>query len=236
MDRKQVGRRVAALTAAYVQSETPQLLEAMIKREFPGEIAVVSSFGTESAVLLSLVAEVDPTVPVIFLETGKLYDETRRYRDHLTAALGLENLRIVGPRASELAALDAKGSLWAEDPDACCRIRKVEPLARALAEFPAWITGRKRYQGESRAALPLIEAAAGRVKINPLATWSRDQLEAAFVASELPAHPLAGLGFSSIGCMPCSRPVRPGEDPRAGRWSWIDKTECGIHLDAGSAI
>lgn len=236
MDRKRVGQRAAALTAAYGQLETEELLRVLIKREFPGEIGVVSSFGAESAVLLSIVAEVDPTVPVIFLETGKLYDETRRYRDRLMTLLGLENLRIVGPRAAEVAREDPSGSLWGADPDACCQLRKVQPLDRALQGYSAWITGRKRFQGGLRAELPVIEAAGGRIKINPLAGWSEERIEQRFENEGLPRHPLADEGFSSIGCIPCTRPVRCGEDPRAGRWSWIDKTECGIHIDAGSGI
>lgn len=195
----------------------------------PGRIALVSSFGTESALLLALAAELDPSVPVIFLDTGKLFGETLRYRDQLVALLGLRDVRSVVPDPARLAALDPSGTLWLGDPDTCCHVRKVEPLARALAGFEIWVSGRKRYQGPSRAALPTVEIADGRLKLNPLAPWSRERIAAEFTRRKLPPHPLEADGFLSIGCMPCTARVEPGEAERAGRWRNRDKTECGIH-------
>ncbi len=195
----------------------------------PGRIALISSFGTESALLLALAAELDPGVPVIFLDTGKLFGETLRYRDRLVALLGLRDVRSVTPDPARLAALDPSGTLWLGDPDACCHVRKVEPLARALAGFEIWVSGRKRYQGPSRAALPTIEIVDGRLKLNPLAPWSRERIAAEFARRNLPPHPLEADGFLSIGCMPCTARVQPGEAERAGRWRNSDKTECGIH-------
>lgn len=204
------------------------LLRPLIEREFSGRIALVSSFGAESAVLLWLVASIDPAVPVLFIDTGKLFGETLRYRDDLVARLGLRDLRTIGSERARLETADPDGMLWQRDPDACCNLRKVEPLAAALAGFDAWISGPKRYQGGDRAAIPTIESGDGLLKINPLANWSRADIDAAFAAHDLPRHPLEADGYLSIGCMPCTARVAPGADPRSGRWAGTDKTECGI--------
>jgi phosphoadenosine phosphosulfate reductase len=205
------------------------LLQCVLKEEFPGRVAAVSSFGVESAVILSIVAEVDPNTPVIFLETGKHFSETLAYRDKLARKLGLKDVRDIKPDSVELTANDPAGDLWQKDTDACCGIRKVVPLSRALAGFDAWITGRKRHHGAERANLPLVEASEGRFKINPLADWSAEEIAAEFRAQNLPLHPLALEGYRSIGCAPCTRKTKDGEDARAGRWADTDKTECGIH-------
>ncbi len=220
----------ARLSADHAGLDGSALLEPVIRRVFPGRIAVVASFGTESALLLALVADLDPRVPVIFLDTGKHFEETLDYRDQLTAELGLEDVRTVEPDWSHLLDRDPDGALWRCDPDACCRIRKVLPLARALAGFDAWISGRKRFHGGARWDLPAIEAEGGKVKVNPLATWSLERIEAAFAARGLPRHPLLAEGYFSVGCAPCTRPTAPGADLRAGRWAGAPKTECGIHL------
>ncbi len=212
---------------------TEDMLAEAIRHEFPGRIAVVSSFGADSAVLLHLVAGIDPGVPVLFLDTDKLFGETRRYRDRLVERLGLTDVRTIGPDPIAVAERDPEGVLWARDPDACCALRKVEPLARALEPFDAWINGRKRHQSASRADLDLVESADGRVKLNPLADWDRAALAAYFVRHDLPPHPLVEDGYRSIGCMPCSDRVAEGEDDRAGRWRGMAKIECGIHLGAG---
>lgn len=230
-----VVERAARLSERYGDLDGAALLRVMITREFPGAIALVSSFGAEAAVLLHLVAEIDRSVPVLFIDTGKLFDETLRYRAELVARLGLRDVRTLAPQPAALAAADRDGTLWQRDADRCCALRKVEPLARALAGFDAWITGRKRYQGGERAALPTIEAADGRIKINPLSTWSPEQIDAAFAAWDLPRHPLLALGYLSIGCAPCTGPVRDGADRRAGRWPGLAKTECGIHRPLASA-
>jgi phosphoadenosine phosphosulfate reductase len=226
-DARQLADRLAE---EYRGRDGAALLEPLIRRVFPGRIAVVSSFGAESAVLLALVAEADPAVPVIFVDSGKHFEETLDYRDQLTAELGLEDVRVVKPDWSHLLDRDPEGRLWRRDPDACCHIRKVLPLRPALAGFDAWISGRKRYHGGARAGLPAIEAEDGKVKVNPLATWSLERVEAAFASRDLPRHPLLSEGYLSIGCAPCTRPTAPGADLRAGRWAGIPKTECGIHL------
>lgn len=225
-----VADRAAALVAQYAGADAQTLLAGMIRREFKGQIALVSSFGTEAAVLLHLVAETDPATPVVFLDTGKLFGETLRYRDTLIKRLGLTDVRSVEPDPAELERHDAEGVLWLKDADACCRIRKVEPLARALKPFAAWINGRKRFQANTREIIPPVEADGERIKVNPLAEWTPADIAAYFARHDLPRHPLEADGYKSIGCMPCTDRVAPGEDPRAGRWRGRDKTECGIHM------
>lgn len=224
-----------AMAAHYHGAEALPLLRAMVEREFPGRIALVSSFGSESAVLLDMVARIDRALPVLFLNTGKLFGETLAYRDRLVNRLGLTDVREIGPDPAALAARDAEGVLWAGNPDLCCFLRKVAPLNRALSEFSAWITGRKRFHGGQRGTLPLVEAVDGRIKVNPLAGWSRDDVNAYFAARGLPRHPLEGQGFLSIGCMPCTVRVAAGTDTRRGRWPSSDRTECGIHLPLAEA-
>ena len=209
---------------------TRDALAALIDDEFRGRVALVSSFGAASAVLLHLVAEIDPAVPVIFIDTGKIFGSTHRHRDGLAAKLGLTDVRIARPDSAVLAIQDSDSGLWLRDADACCALRKVAPLARALRGFDAWISGRKRYQGGARHDQPLIEADGRRIKINPLADWSKEQIEAYRAAQELPEHPLVADGFRSIGCMPCTDRAGDGEDERSGRWRGRGKTECGIHL------
>jgi phosphoadenosine phosphosulfate reductase len=206
------------------------VLRAVLCGALRGRVAIVSSFGTESAVLLALAAEIDPAVPVLFLDTGQHFPETLAYRDLLSARLGLTDVRSLHPAERQVHDRDPEGQLWAFDPDACCALRKVEPLDEAMIPFDAWMTGRKRSQAATRADLPMIEAVAdGRVKINPLARWSPAELDAEMTRRDLPRHPLGLLGYKSIGCAPCTRPVADGEDPRAGRWAGLSKTECGIH-------
>jgi phosphoadenosine phosphosulfate reductase len=219
----------ARLSTRFEGVSTAQLLKAVLGDRHFGRVAVVSSFGAESAVLLHMVAAVDPSVPVILLETGKLFPETLAYADTLAGLLGLSDVRHVRPDPALLAERDATGLRWSYDPDSCCAIRKVEPLERVLSDFDLSISGRKRHQAATRASLPLFEADGTRLKLNPLAGWSRDEVEAHARQHGLPPHPLVAAGFASIGCMPCTSRVAPGEDPRAGRWRGWDKIECGIH-------
>lgn len=221
-------RRATELNRRYGHLDGAALI-AVAMREHPGRFAVVSSFGTESAVLLALVAEVDPAAPVIAVDTGKLFGETLRYRDDLARHLGLSDLRIARPVAADLAAKDTDGLLFTRDADGCCHIRKTLPLDRALDGIDAWATGRKRFQSATRAGLSLFEAQNGRIKVNPLAPWTRQRIDDEFTRRGLPRHPLEADGFLSIGCYTCTERVAPGEDPRSGRWSGTAKTECGIH-------
>jgi phosphoadenosine phosphosulfate reductase len=220
---------VARLTAKYEGVATAEMLADLIAGELKGRIAAVSSFGSESAVLLDMVAAADKNVPVIFINTQKIFGETLAYRDELAEKLGFTDLRVFRPDPRLLAEKDATSLRWSYDPDGCCDLRKVEPLRRALAPFDAWISGRKAFQGKTRAALPRFEIDEGRLKINPLADWDKPAIDAAFAARGLPRHPLEAQGYPSVGCVPCTSQVQPGEDPRAGRWRGWDKTECGIH-------
>lgn len=228
--------RVKDLTDRYGTLEGAPLMAAM-HEVFGGRIALLSSFGAESAVLLALAAEASPDFPVLFVNTGKLFGETLRYRDQLVKRLGLRDVREIGPTADDLAGADKDGMLFKRDYDACCHLRKTVPLDRALAAagLEAWVTGRKRFQAATRAALPLFEAEGGRIKVNPLAGWDKDRLEEEFTRRDLPRHPLEADGFLSIGCYTCTERVAPGADPRSGRWAGSAKTECGIHTMIGIA-
>ncbi|MFN5687049.1 phosphoadenylyl-sulfate reductase [Bradyrhizobium sp.] len=227
---------VAALDAALRTASPQQVIAAALQAIGRERLAVVSSFGTESAALLKVTADVDPAIPVIFLDTGHMFAETLAYRDQLIEILGLRDVRSVAPDATALAREDADNDLWFSDPDACCRIRKVEPLARALAPFTAWINGRKRFQGGLRAAIPVVEQDGARVKFNPFANVAREDIAEIYRAANLPQHPLVAAGFRSIGCMPCTSRSDANEDDRAGRWRGRGKTECGIHTVATCSV
>ncbi len=220
----------ARLEARFAGVATQEMLAELLTGELKGRIAAVSSFGAESAVLLHMIAAVDRDVPVIFTNTQKMFGETLAYRDELAERLGFTDLRVYRPDPRLLRLKDEKGLRWSYDPDGCCEIRKVEPLRRALQPFEAWISGRKGFQAKTRAALPRFEIDEGRLKLNPLADWNKARLDAYFAEHDLPRHPLEAQGYLSIGCAPCTSKVRPGEDPRAGRWRGWDKVECGIHV------
>jgi len=205
------------------------VIETALKVVGREQLALVSSFGTESAALLKVMADVDPAIPVIFLDTGWLFEETLAYRDTLIAALGLRDVRSIKPLEEALSRQDPDRELWFSDPDACCRIRKVEPLARALKPFSGWINGRKRFQGGVRAEIPVVEDDGAKLKFNPFANVSREEIEAIYKLAKLPPHPLVASGYLSVGCMPCSSRGAAGEDARDGRWRGRAKTECGIH-------
>lgn len=220
----------ARLLSARHEGEAAEAIVTAALDLYAGKIALVSSFGADSAVLLAMVADIDRSLPVIFLETGKLFPATIAYRDRLVEALSLTGVVSHNPDAVDLATADPAGALWMTDTDACCEIRKVKPLAAALQPYAAWISGRKRYQADTRAKLPLFEVAGGQIKVNPLLGWDRARIEAYREDRRLPPHPLVAEGYPSLGCLPCTDKVKPGEDERAGRWRGKAKTECGIHL------
>ena len=221
--------RAGELDRALRDASPAAVITAALNAVGRERLAVVSSFGIESAALLKVMADVDPAIPVVFLDTGWLFEETLAYRDTLIATLGLRDVRSIKPLEETLSREDGNRELWFTDPDACCRIRKVEPLARALAPFRAWINGRKRFQGGLRADIPVVEDDGARLKFNPFANVSREAIEAIYTGAKLPPHPLAASGYLSVGCMPCSSRTSPDEDARAGRWRGRAKTECGIH-------
>ena len=197
-----------------------------------GDTALVSSFGAESVVLLHMASEIDKDVPVIFLDTEMLFEETLAYQVTVAQTLGLTDVRVIAPARDAVFARDVDGLLHQADVDACCTLRKTEPLARALSGFGSWVTGRKRYQNGHRAALPVFEKDpnADRIKINPLARWDAQDVAAYITAHDLPRHPLVAKGFPSVGCRPCTHAVGVGESARSGRWKDSEKTECGIHF------
>jgi phosphoadenosine phosphosulfate reductase len=227
--------QIARLQGCYAEASAVEILAAAL-HAFPGRIAIVSSFGADSAVLLHQAATIDRSIPVLFVDTGRHFPETLAYRDALAERLGLTGLRSVGPLVREVETLDPEQTRAVWDPDGCCAFRKVAPLARALVDFDAWISGRKRFQAATRAGLPVFEIEGTHTKVNPLARWGADDLAAYAQAHDLPQHPLIALGYLSIGCAPCTSPVVEGETLRAGRWRGLEKTECGIHRpEAASA-
>ncbi|WP_192363087.1 phosphoadenylyl-sulfate reductase [Mesorhizobium mediterraneum] len=224
-----------AVIAELNHLDGPDLMAPLVTDVFCGNIALVSSFGAESAVLLHMAASIDRSLPIITLDTGKLFSETVAYRAQLTALLGLTDLRVVTPQADVLRVLDGAGSLHRRDPDRCCHIRKVLPLENALTGFKAWISGRKRYHGGLRADVPTLEETDGRLKIDPLARFTRQQIEAYLDRYNLPRHPLLEKGYLSIGCAPCTVACGSADSPREGRWSGLSKMECGIHRSPAGA-
>ncbi len=230
--------RTRGLNDWYRMNSAVTVLRHALTSEDSGRLALVSSFGAESVVLLHMVSVIDRTTPVIFLDTELLFTETLVYQHELTERLGLRDVRIVRADDGERAAEDADKTLHQRDTNACCALRKSQPLERALTGFDGWITGRKRYQSGARAQMEFFEteAATGRMKVNPLAHWAPEDVRTYMEENRLPRHPLVARGYPSIGCMPCTSPVRDGEDPRAGRWRGNDKTECGIHIVDGKII
>ena len=219
-----------ALLSLYKAAPAEKVIKAALET-FGGRFAIVSSFGAESAVLLHLVSTVSKDIPVLFLDTGKLFPETIAYRDQLVNLLGLTDVRILSPDDQDLAVHDPNGTLWQGQTNQCCYIRKVVPLDKALKGFDAWASGRKRYQNSAREQLEHFEAGDNRVKVNPLAHWTKNDIATYMELLELPQNPLVEQGYLSIGCAPCTDKVQDGEDDRAGRWRASAKTECGIHLN-----
>jgi len=225
-------RDLAALNARY-RDQTPQdILRDAIENEWIGKIAIMSSFGAEAAVGLHMISQIDPATPVIFLDTGRLFAQTEQYQRQLTLELGLTNIRLLTPDAEAAAEEDSDNRLWRRDPDACCSLRKVRPLDDIIGDYDALITGRKRFHGGGRMALPVVERINGRIRVNPLASWDAAAIEDYFQRFDLPRHPLTDMGYASIGCWTCTAPVQGDGDIRSGRWLGQDKTECGIHTPA----
>lgn len=234
--RIELRARASGLTSMFAGQPAQEVLHAAIREVFPGRIALVSSFGTEAAILLHMVAQIDPYTPVMFLETGKHFPETLQYRDTLVRELGLCNTHTVTPRPAILEADDPDGELHKRDTNLCCHVRKTLPMLAALRVYDCWITGRKRHQSSTRSELTLYEAEDCRIKVNPLVDWNPEMLREYFAKHDLPEHPLMARGYLSVGCAPCTKAVKPGEDPRAGRWADSDKTECGIHIVDGKLV
>lgn len=225
--------RAAELNAGHGHLSGVAALAAALEEPLLGPTALVSSFGAESVVLLHMVSRVAPAMPVLFIDTEMLFPETLAYQAEVAGRLGLGEVRVIRPDPDGMNLHDPRGLLHRYDPDACCALRKVRPLERALRGFDSWISGRKRYHGGARRHLELFEADGGRIKINPLADWGPNDLSDYIATHGLPRHPLVARGYPSVGCAPCTTRAEPGEDPRAGRWRESEKTECGIHFTAG---
>lgn len=201
-----------------------------------GPVAMVSSFGADSVVLLHMLSQIAPATPVLFVDTEMLFDATLTYQRDVAAHLGLSDIRVIKPTREALLERDVDGVLHHFDKTACCTLRKSEPLEHALDGFGGWITGRKRIHGGQRKSLPLYEKNARRIKVNPLAAWTQDMVADYITQHDLPRHPMVAQGYPSIGCQPCTTPAEADEDPRAGRWRGSEKTECGIHFQDGKAL
>lgn len=231
-----LAERAADLNRRFADSDAPTVLAHALTDPQIGRTALVSSFGADSVVLLHMVARIDPATPVLFLNTEMLFPQTLTYQQRVAETLGLTDIRVLGPDREAAFLADPDTLLHRSDPDACCALRKTEPLRQALAGFEAWITGRKRAQGGIRQALAPFEAADNRLKVNPLAHWTPADVQDYIQGHDLPRHPLVAEGYASLGCKPCTTRVHPGEDDRAGRWRGRDKTECGIHFDGGRIV
>lgn len=234
--RLELRDRASTLSVRHAGKSAEDVLRAVIRGDFYGRVGLVSSFGTEAAVLLHMVARIDPYVPVIFLDTWKHFPETLQYRARLIETLGLCNIQTVTPSPAKLKADDPEGVLHGRNPDLCCHIRKTQPMLSSLRSLDCWITGRKRGQAETRSEMALFETQDRWIKVNPLIDWGAEEVSEYFASHDLPAHPLKSQGYLSVGCAPCTRAVRPGEDARAGRWADSDKTECGIHFENGKMV
>jgi phosphoadenosine phosphosulfate reductase len=205
---------------------------------FGHDVALACSFGGVSGMaLLDMVMRIDPRVPVFYIDTDVLFPETYATRDRAAGRYGFRPLAFTAELTLAEQAERHGEALWARDPDACCAIRKVAPNQRALEGRRAWISGLRRDQSETRREIRRVEwdAKFGLVKINPLVDWTEKQVWAYVVANDVPYNPLHDRGYPSIGCTHCTRPVAPGEDPRAGRWSGFGKTECGLHVQEDEA-
>ncbi|MEM9838521.1 MAG: phosphoadenylyl-sulfate reductase [Pseudomonadota bacterium] len=228
-EAREIGRVLGALNERFEALHPHDILASAFEEQLFGEVAVVSSFGAESAVLLHLVAQVRPETPVIVIDTLKLFGETLQYRTQLQHALGLEDVRVYTPRRETLRTEDPLDTLSGTNPDRCCHIRKTEVLDRALKPFNTWINGRKRYQSQQRSVLSIVERDSAHFKLTPLANWSAEDIKSYHQQHELPSHPLLSKGYASIGCYPCTSRIEEGDSERSGRWPGMDKTECGIH-------
>ncbi|ABC22729.1 phosphoadenylyl-sulfate reductase [Rhodospirillum rubrum] len=230
-----VSPAIEDLLGRHGDSAAEAILEDVLKRAFVRRTALVSSFGTEAAALLHMVAAIEPATPVLFVDTGRLFGETLRYRDRLVERLGLTDVRSLKPEP-RIAAEDQDLMLFSRDADRCCYLRKVLPLRKALEGFDCWINGRKGHHGGGRAQMPVAEADGFLVKITPLARWGADDVDAYYETHDLPRHPLWEDGFPSVGCLPCTVRASAEDGFRAGRWAGAQKTECGIHLPVAEVL
>ncbi|HEY1479513.1 MAG TPA: phosphoadenylyl-sulfate reductase [Gaiellales bacterium] len=224
---------VDELAAGLQHATAAEILREAVDR-FPGRVVLTCSWQRTSSVLVELIATNALPVRIVEVDTGLLFPETHEVRDRLIARYGVEVESLRPRRSVDEQASDHGPELWLREPDACCGLRKVEPLERALADADAWVSGLRRSSGGTRSTVqPLsLDEKRGVVKVAPLWQWTAEDVEAYCARHEIPVHALHAQGYPSIGCMPCTRAVAPGEDERAGRWAWTGKTECGLHRPA----
>jgi phosphoadenosine phosphosulfate reductase len=222
---------VQQLNARFADHPPTEILQWGLTTFLP-DIALATSFGPQSIVLMHLISQIRPETTVFYLDTDLLFPETYALRDELAARLDLHFIRVHSDLSLETQASEYGPALWSREPNLCCYLRKVEPLRRFLATQRAWITGIRRDQTSARVNAGLVEwdHAYGLVKLNPLAGWPIEQVWAYIHAQQLPFNSLHRQGYPSIGCWPCTQPAAPGADPRAGRWPGWNKSDCGIHL------
>lgn len=224
-----------AIVEGHAGLEGRELVSAVI-RNAKGRVALLSSFGAESSVLLHMVSEIEPNLPVLFLDTLKLFPDTIAYREQLARELGLTNVQNIVPDKDDLIRVDANGFLHQIDKDACCNVRKTLPMQKAFAAYDVIISGRKRFHGATRETLEFLTVQDGKIKVEPLAGFSALDLHNYMQVHHLPSHPLRLQGYRSIGCEPCTSIGGTDDDPRAGRWAGTEKTECGIHFSASGKL
>lgn len=220
--------------AASLEGKPAEEILSWSFRQFTGRIGISTAFGAEGCLLIDLAVKVDPKVPVFYIDTGFAFAETTALKAKIEQKYGIA-IQVFEPVQSVAEQAATHGEkLHDRDPDRCCALRKVEPLQRALGGLDSWISARRRDMASTRVNIPVLELvlqADGRqlVKVNPLAAWNRTDVWKYILANEVPYNPLYDEGFASIGCWPCTRAIKPGEDERAGRWAGKGKTECGIH-------
>jgi phosphoadenosine phosphosulfate reductase len=220
---------LAADAGAALEGASAEEIVRWAADTFGARFCVTSSFA--DAVLVHLVSRVAPGTDVVFLDTGLHFPETLRVRDQAAATMPVR-VRSIRPRLTVGQQDGVYGPrLFSRDPDECCALRKVEPLERALADYDAWAAGLRRDESPTRANTPVVhfEASRGKLKVNPLARWTQADVDAYISRHDVPVNPLLSQGYASVGCWPCTRRTKAGEDPRAGRWPMFDKTECGLH-------
>lgn len=206
------------------------MIEFCINNVFKNEIAYVCSFGSESSIILHMISKINNEIPVIFLNTKKLFPETISFKNTLIKKFKLRNFKEVSPDKKNIFKYDHLSNLWKENPDKCCHVRKVLPLEKELKNYKAWISGRKGYQSTMRSKNEIVEFVNEKFLISPLIMWNQKKINDYFINNKLKRHPLFKQGFSSIGCSDCTTKLKNLKDARSGRWFNLNKTECGIHL------
>ena len=214
------------------KNSLPQnILENSINNIFKKKMVYVCSFGTESAIILHMVSEIDKSLPIILLNTNYLFKETIEYKDYLINKFKFSNFKEIYPSIKDLKINDSEGKLWKEDPDLCCNIRKVLPLQKELKKYDAWVSGRKSYHAGERTNLKFFEYINEKIVVNPLANVNRNFVDSYFKKHDIERHPLFESGYLSLGCTHCTVKTSMIDSPRSGRWADKIKTECGIHYN-----